>query len=153
MPVTPLVFAVTISPVPAGLPEYDRRNWKHWTDADGDCQDARNEVLIAESATAVTFRTNDQCRVASGEWLTRDKRACLWHNDDVPDQRRRRPPPTRGRPISFTATTAFTTTAPPGTVFAFEAQIPASRPLKRARGPFTAETGHPTLGWQSDDGC
>ena len=68
MPVTPLVFAVTISPVPAGLPEYDRRNWKHWTDADGDCQDARNEVLIAESATAVTFRTNDQCRVASGEW-------------------------------------------------------------------------------------
>ena len=45
MPVTPLVFAVTISPVPAGLPEYDRRNWKHWTDADGDCQDARKEVL------------------------------------------------------------------------------------------------------------
>ena len=70
MPVTPLVFAVTISPVPAGLPEYDRRNWKHWTDADGDCQDARNEVLIAESATSVTFRTNDQWRVASGERLT-----------------------------------------------------------------------------------
>ncbi len=35
------VLRVTVSAVPATLPDYDRQNWKHWTDADGDCQDAR----------------------------------------------------------------------------------------------------------------
>ena len=64
------VLRVTISEVPAVLPDYDRDDWKHWVDADGDCQDARNEVLIAESRTAVTFRTDRKCRVAAGEWLT-----------------------------------------------------------------------------------
>ena len=63
------VLRVTVSAVPATLPDYDRRDWKHWTDANGDCQDARNEVLIAESRTAVDFRTDRKCRVAAGEWL------------------------------------------------------------------------------------
>ncbi len=52
------------------LPDYDRDDWKHWVDADGDCQDARNEVLIAESRTAVAYRTDRKCRVAAGQWLT-----------------------------------------------------------------------------------
>ena len=63
------VLRVTVSAVPATLPDYDRHDWKQWTDADGDCQDARNEVLIAESRTAVAYRTDRKCRVAAGEWL------------------------------------------------------------------------------------
>ena len=51
-------------------PDYDRDDWKHWVDADGDCQDARNEVLIAESRTAVAYRTDRKCKVEAGEWLT-----------------------------------------------------------------------------------
>ena len=63
------VLRVTVSAVPATLPDYDRRDWKQWTDADRDCQDARNEVLIAESRNAVGYRTDRKCRVAAGEWL------------------------------------------------------------------------------------
>ena len=44
-PTTTLTIA--IAPIPTGIPEYDRGDWKHWVDADGDCQDARQEVLIA----------------------------------------------------------------------------------------------------------
>ena len=52
------------------LPHYDRDDWKHWVNADGDFQDARSEVLIAESRTAVTVRTDRKCQVATGQWLT-----------------------------------------------------------------------------------
>ena len=66
---TATILRVTVSAVPATLPDYDRHDWKHWTDADRDCQNARNEVLIAESQTAVGYRTDRKCRVAAGEWL------------------------------------------------------------------------------------
>ena len=59
---------VSVAPVPENLPEYDRGEWRHWTDEDSDCQNARQEVLIAESTFAVTFQTPDECRVASGRW-------------------------------------------------------------------------------------
>ena len=57
--------------MPDNLPRYDRDEWKHWTDADadGDCQDARNEALVAESRTRVSYRTDRRCRVSAGEWL------------------------------------------------------------------------------------
>ena len=42
---------------------------EHWTDADGDCQDARQEVLVAESRTEPAFRTDKKCRVTAGAWL------------------------------------------------------------------------------------
>ena len=58
-----------LAPVPAQLPDYTRSDWRHWVDADKDCQDARQEVLIAESTQAVAFKGEDQCRVESGLWV------------------------------------------------------------------------------------
>ena len=72
---TPLVLGLskdaiplTVAPVPDDLPRYDRKEWRHWVDQDRDCQDARQEVLIAESEIEVTFKSSDNCRVASGRW-------------------------------------------------------------------------------------
>ena len=62
-------LVITVAPIPADIPEYDRGDWKHWVDADGDCQDARQEVLIAESLVFVTFETDRQCRVETGRWF------------------------------------------------------------------------------------
>jgi hypothetical protein len=44
---------------------YDRDLFKHWIDADGDCQDTREEVLIAESRVPL-----DGCTVTEGEWFS-----------------------------------------------------------------------------------
>ena len=58
-----------VAPVAADLPEYNRREWRHWTDEDDDCQDARQEALIAESTVPVTFKSDEQCRVVTGRWV------------------------------------------------------------------------------------
>ena len=63
-----LVLTITVSERPGRIPGYDRRDWDHWTDADRDCQDARQEVLIAESTVPVSFTDDRRCRVASGSW-------------------------------------------------------------------------------------
>ncbi|MEM7151607.1 MAG: HNH endonuclease family protein [Myxococcota bacterium] len=47
---------------------YDRDDWRHWTDADDDCQNTRHEVLEAESETPVSFKTNKHCKVTRGRW-------------------------------------------------------------------------------------
>ena len=51
--------------------KYDRNHWPHWVDADRDCQNTRAEVLIAESASPVSFTPNadgEECRVTGGQW-------------------------------------------------------------------------------------
>lgn len=46
---------------------YDRKLYGGWIDADGDCQDTRQEVLIEESLVPVTLdRTG--CKVMAGRW-------------------------------------------------------------------------------------
>ena len=46
---------------------YDRKSWQHWIDADNDCQDARQEVLIKASSTPVKFKTSKECKVKSAK--------------------------------------------------------------------------------------
>ena len=67
-PTATTTLIITVAEVPAGIPEYDRGQWKHWVDEDGDCQDARQEVLIAESLEEVTYEADRQCRVEWGRW-------------------------------------------------------------------------------------
>ena len=69
LPKTPIPLFIRVAPIPSTVPEYSRQDWKHWTDDDRDCQNARNEVLIEESIATVTFRTDDNCRVSTGQWL------------------------------------------------------------------------------------
>lgn len=49
---------------------YQREDWPHWLDPDGNCLDAREEVLVAESLDPVR-RSPDGCRVLAGRWLDR----------------------------------------------------------------------------------
>ena len=67
-PTPAATLVITIAPIPPNIPEYSRSEWKHWTDEDGDCQDARQEVLIAESLVSVTYETDRECRVETGQW-------------------------------------------------------------------------------------
>ncbi len=64
-----MVLTLQVAEVPADLPDYNRDDWRHWRDDDRDCQDARQEVLVAESMTPVEFKTTDECRVLSGSWI------------------------------------------------------------------------------------
>ena len=63
-----VALTIAIAPIPTGIPAYSRSQWKHWVDADGDCQDARQEVLIGESLLPVTYKTDRECRVETGRW-------------------------------------------------------------------------------------
>ena len=42
---------------------YDRDTFNHWIDANGDCQDTRDEVLAAESTVSVSG-----CDISTGRW-------------------------------------------------------------------------------------
>ena len=64
-----ITLTISVAPASRDIPEYNRKDWQHWTDADGDCQDARQEALIAESQSAVVYEPGDECRVESGDWF------------------------------------------------------------------------------------
>ena len=67
---SPSLDELVIAPIPEDLSAYNRQDWhRRWIDADGDCQDARQEVLIEESVGLIVFTSAAQCRVESGEWL------------------------------------------------------------------------------------
>lgn len=53
--------------IEAAPPAYDRSTWGRWEDADHDCQDTRQEVLIAESLVLVQL-DDKGCKVVSGRW-------------------------------------------------------------------------------------
>jgi hypothetical protein len=63
----PLTEAIAKLPVAEEVTSgYEREKFKHWVDADGDCQDARDEVLLEES----TKKARGKCEVTRGEWFS-----------------------------------------------------------------------------------
>lgn len=47
---------------------YNRKDWPHWIDEDKDCQNTRQELLIATSKKPVQFKNSKHCTVTQGEW-------------------------------------------------------------------------------------
>ena len=54
-----------IDEVSPDLPSYDRDDWRHWVDGDKDCQNTRQEALIAESLARISFKTDRKFQVAT----------------------------------------------------------------------------------------
>lgn len=60
----------------SGLPAYNRADWPHWIDADGDCQDTRQEILAANAEctatcpqeTCIVWTDTQECRVQWARW-------------------------------------------------------------------------------------
>lgn len=78
-PAQAATFSGTLAQAVAAVPTaaeantgYDRTLFKHWVDANGDCQNARQEVLIseAEAGTPITYTTSGKCTVATGRWFS-----------------------------------------------------------------------------------
>jgi hypothetical protein len=60
-----LAAAVLLSAAPLQIPDYNRDEFgSGWVDADGDCQDTRQEILIRDLLNEQL--TSDACDVASG---------------------------------------------------------------------------------------
>lgn len=54
----------------AGFTSYDRTKFQYPTDANGDCQDTRAEVLQQETRVKVTFTSASHCYVKYGTWYS-----------------------------------------------------------------------------------
>lgn len=63
--ITILILLFTVSNVYG----YDRKEWKHWIDADKDCQDTRQEILIRDAIIITEYKTIKECRVTIGVWI------------------------------------------------------------------------------------
>ena len=66
-----LFFALLILSTIAQANEYNRKDWQHWIDSDGDCQNTRHELLIEKSISNVSFtdrQDGKDCTVDNGMW-------------------------------------------------------------------------------------
>ena len=66
---TRILILVFLIPLHTFANTYNRDEWTHWLDFDGDCQNTRHELLIATSLIEVTFTNETNCTVASGLWI------------------------------------------------------------------------------------
>lgn len=64
-----LLDEISINNNSGDIPNYERSDWKHWTDSDNDCQNTRHEVLIEESLKEVEFKDDKHCQVLKGVWI------------------------------------------------------------------------------------
>lgn len=60
------VIILVLLPALAIAGPYNRADWPHWSDLDGDCQDSRAETLIRDSVGDLVLAG---CRVVSGRWI------------------------------------------------------------------------------------
>lgn len=67
----------------AGSTTYDRTYFKHWIDANGECQDTRAEVLISESKVTPSYSTSRHCTVTKGSWYSAYDGATWTNPSDV----------------------------------------------------------------------
>lgn len=49
--------------------KYNRKDWPHWIDEDGDCQNTRAEILIRDNVGKLNFKSNKRCNVSRGKWI------------------------------------------------------------------------------------
>ena len=85
-----LTLTITVAEIPADIPDYDRGEWKHWTDADRDCQDARQEVLIEERSRSSHLRDRERMQGGNRPLVG----AIFGTPSGEPGAHRRRPPRT-----------------------------------------------------------
>lgn len=61
---------LTVNDRPEIRGAYDRSDWPHWADTDGNGCDARQDALIRWSKINATVNRSSGCRVASGVWVS-----------------------------------------------------------------------------------
>jgi hypothetical protein len=70
----PLASILALAWLAWAAPAFRRADWmpRGWIDADGNCRDTRQEVLVRDSRSPVLWRENERehhrCEVAWGEW-------------------------------------------------------------------------------------